>query len=88
MRRNSGHRLRPQRHRRLRGGRGPATALGRPAWPVASKRPGGPWTDVAMTIDREITLRSQKRAKEWEYRVNAVNKAGEGEPSNTVMAVL
>ncbi|MEW5995359.1 MAG: hypothetical protein AB1744_13335 [Candidatus Zixiibacteriota bacterium] len=26
--------------------------------------------------------------KEWEYRVIAVNKAGEDGPSNTVMAVL
>jgi len=26
--------------------------------------------------------------KEWEYLVIAVNKAGEGAPSNTVMAVL
>jgi len=31
---------------------------------------------------------NQERCKEWEYRVIAVNKAGEGQPSNTVMAVL
>jgi len=26
--------------------------------------------------------------KEWEYHVSAVNKAGGGAPSNTVMALL
>ena len=31
---------------------------------------------------REITLTNQGRGKEWEYRVLAVNKAGEGQPSN------
>ena len=35
-----------------------------------------------------LTLSEQERGKEWEYKVIAVNKAGEGEPSNTVMAVL
>lgn len=51
-------------------------------------RPDGPWSDASMAIESEITLTNQKRGKEWEYRVLAVNKAGEGEPSNTVMAVL
>ncbi len=41
-----------------------------------------------MAIESEITLSGQERGKEWEYRVIAVNKAGEGTPSNTVMAVL
>ena len=41
-----------------------------------------------MAIETETKLNNQERGKEWEYRVIAVNKAGEGQPSNTVMAVL
>ncbi len=41
-----------------------------------------------MAIESETALSAQERGKEWEYRVIAVNKAGEGTPSNTVMAVL
>ena len=52
------------------------------------ERPSGPRTDAGMAIESEITLSNQERGKEWEYRVFAVNKAGEGTPSNTVMAVL
>ena len=52
------------------------------------ERPEGPWTDAGMAVESETTLSSQERGKELEYRVIAVNKAGEGEPSNTVMAVL
>ena len=51
-------------------------------------RPDGPWTDIGLAMESEITLTNQERGKEWEYRVIAVNKAGEGQPSNTVMAVL
>ena len=51
-------------------------------------RPDGPWSDAGMAVESEITLTNQGRGKEWEYRVLAVNKAGEGQPSNTVMAVL
>ena len=46
------------------------------------------WTDVGTAVETEITLNNQERGKEWEYRVVAVNKAGDGAPSNTVMAVL
>ena len=52
------------------------------------ERPAGPWSDASMAIESEITLTDQTRGTEWEYRVVAVNKAGEGLPSNTVMAVL
>ena len=41
-----------------------------------------------MAIESEITLSNQERGKKWEYRVIAVNQAGEDTPSNTVMAVL
>ncbi len=41
-----------------------------------------------MAIATEATLNNQERGKEWEYRVVAANKTGEGEPSNAVAAVL
>ena len=34
------------------------------------------------------TLVEQPRGKELEYRIIAVNKTGDGEPSNTAMVVL
>jgi hypothetical protein len=51
-------------------------------------RPSGPWADIATAILSEITLVDQPERKELEYRIIAVNKAGEGQPSNTVMVVL
>ena len=39
-------------------------------------------------METNTTLLNQQRGKECEYRVIAVNKAGESAPSNTVMAVL
>ena len=41
-----------------------------------------------MTILTEATLVDQPEKTELEYRVIAVNKAGEGLPSNSVMIVL
>ena len=46
------------------------------------------WEDVATAILSEITLVDQPEKTELEYRVIAVNKAGEGQASNTVMVVL
>jgi hypothetical protein len=43
---------------------------------------------VATAIESEITLTDQTRSKEFEYRVIASNKAGQGQPSNAVMVVL
>jgi len=36
----------------------------------------------------KATMVEQPRSKELEYRIIAVNKAGEGEPNNTTMVVL
>ena len=52
------------------------------------ERPAGSWEDVATAVISEATLVEQPRGKEFEYRIIAVNKAGEGEPSNTAMVVL
>ncbi len=51
-------------------------------------RPSGSWQDVATAIVTEVTLVEQPQKQELEYRVIAVNKAGEGSPSNTAMVVL
>jgi len=52
------------------------------------ERPAGPWEEVATAVITEATLVEQPRGKEFEYRIIAVNKAGDGEPSNTAMVVL
>ncbi len=52
------------------------------------ERPDGPWAEVATAVISEATLVEQPTGKELEYRIIAVNKAGDGEPGNTVMAVL
>ena len=52
------------------------------------ERPAGDWQDVSTAMDSEMTLVDQPRGKDLEYRALAVNKAGDGEASNTVLAVL
>jgi len=52
------------------------------------KASGGEWAMVGTALETEVTLNNQERGKEWEYRVIAVNKAGESGPSNIVEAVL
>lgn len=52
------------------------------------ERPAGAWEDAATAVITEATLVEQPKGKELEYRIVAVNKAGDGEPSNTEMVVL
>jgi len=49
---------------------------------------GGDWVDVGMSVESEVTLNGQDAGVEYEYRVIAVNKAGEGPASNIARAVL
>ena len=51
-------------------------------------QPEGEWADVAVAMKTEIDLKGQERGKQWEYRVIALNKTGEGPPSNTIPVVL
>ena len=52
------------------------------------ERPAGAWEDVATAVITEATLVEQPKGKELEYHIIAINKAGDGEPSNTEMVVL
>ncbi len=45
------------------------------------------WMLIPLALESEATLTNQERGKDWEYRVIAVNKSGEGIPSNTVAVV-
>ncbi len=55
---------------------------------VGSEPVGDRWDDIATAILSEITLVDQPEKTEIEYRVIAINKAGEGPESNVVEVVL
>ena len=46
------------------------------------------WRIAGTTVHLELTLTEQERGKTLEYRLIAINKAGDSLPSNTVMVVL
>ena len=48
----------------------------------------GDWNQVGVSLDSELLLNDQPRGDKLEYRIIAVNKAGNGQLGNTVMAVL
>ena len=61
---------------------------GKPKAYKVQRRSGKSWADVATAIITEATLVDQPERIQLEYRVIAVNKAGEGPESNTVNVVL
>ena len=61
---------------------------GKPKAYKVQRRSGENWADVATAIITEATLVDQPEKTQLEYRVITVNKAGEGQASNTVMVVL
>jgi len=61
---------------------------GKPKAYKVQRRSGESWADVATAIITEATLVDQPEKTQLEYRVIAVNKAGEGQASNTVAVVL
>jgi hypothetical protein len=58
------------------------------AYTIQVKRDGAPWEDVAVCTDTRYIVSDQPRGVGLEYRVVARNKAGLGNPSATVRAVL
>ena len=46
------------------------------------------WRQAAIALDTTAQLKDQPRAAQLEYRVKAINKAGQSEPSNTIAVVL
>jgi len=58
------------------------------AYRVQRRTRDGDWTDVGMSVESEVTLNGQETGVEYEYRVIAVNRAGEGPASNVARAVL
>ena len=61
---------------------------GKPKAYKVQRRVDENWADIATAILSEITLVDQPEKVQLEYCIIAVNKAGEGSPSNTVMVVL
>ncbi len=59
---------------------------GKPSAYTVQRRemPDGAWTQAATAVDVEITLTNQPHSKPLEYRVLAMNRAGESDASNTV----
>jgi len=52
------------------------------------KKMGGEWALVSMTIDSQVVLADQERGVDLDFQVVAVNRAGKGEPSNIISAIL
>nr|VFK68717.1 MAG: hypothetical protein BECKUNK1418G_GA0071005_12631 [Candidatus Kentron sp. UNK]VFK73700.1 MAG: hypothetical protein BECKUNK1418H_GA0071006_12561 [Candidatus Kentron sp. UNK] len=71
------------------GWRQPADGGKAAAYKVQRREDGKPdWLDVGMSMETSITLTGQPGGIRLEFRVVVMNKAGEGEPGNSILAVL
>jgi hypothetical protein len=48
----------------------------------------GNWSQAGIALESEAMLMNQPRGPQLEYRVKAINKAGQSNPSNTIAVVL
>ncbi len=48
----------------------------------------GEWQQAAVALETKALLKDQPRAVQLEYRIKAINKAGQSAPSNTIAVVL
>ena len=48
----------------------------------------GEWEHAGISLQTKASLKDQPRGVQLEYRVKAINKAGESQPSNTIAVVL
>ena len=55
---------------------------------IQRRQEGAPWEDAGTATNTEQLMSNQPRGVELFYRVIAVNKAGDGQPSATVSLVL
>ena len=59
------------------------------AYKVQCSRPEeGLWKNVGTAVETELLVNDQERGVDLLYRVIAINKAGQGDPSNSVRVVL
>lgn len=58
------------------------------SYKVQRSEDGANFTDVGTAVESIIALFEQPTAKKLFYRVVAINRAGEGAPSNTVSLLL
>jgi len=49
---------------------------------------GNKWKQAAISLETKASLKDQPRGTQLEYRVRAINKSGQSEPSNTIAVVL
>ena len=59
------------------------------AYKVQCSRPEeGLWKNVGTAVETELLVNDQERGVDLLYRVIAINKAGQGDPSNSVRVIL